>query len=75
MAAQHSTVTTDSVTFKLVIEWAVRGFRSQHRVSKYNNNPNNDKINNAAGAEPKSPKLYSDEQRKKEENKFFVCSY
>lgn len=57
IAAQQSTVTTDNVTFKLVMEWAVRGFRSQHRVNKYNSSPNNDRINSAAGAEPSIPKL------------------
>lgn len=30
IAAQQSTVTIDRVTFKLVIEWAGRGLRSQH---------------------------------------------
>lgn len=57
MAAQHSTVTIDSVTFKLVMEWAVRGLRSQHRVSRYNKSPNSDIIKRAAGAEPSIPKL------------------
>lgn len=58
MAAQHKTVTTDKVTFKLVIEWAVLGFRSQHRVSKYKSNPNNEMMSNAAGAEPNIPRLW-----------------
>jgi hypothetical protein len=30
IAAQQSTVTMDNVTFKLVMECAGRGFRSQH---------------------------------------------
>lgn len=30
IAAQQRTVTIDKVTFKLVIEWAGRGLRSQH---------------------------------------------
>lgn len=57
MAAQQSTVTTDNVTFRLVMECCVRGFRSQHRVNKYNNSPNNERISSAAGAEPRIPKL------------------
>lgn len=57
MAAQHSTVTTDNVTFKLVMEWAVRGLRSQHLVNRYSNNPNSEIIKSAAGAEPNIPKL------------------
>lgn len=57
MAPQQSTVTTANVTLKLVMERAVRGFRSQHRVNKYNKRPNNERISNAAGAEPSNPKL------------------
>lgn len=57
IAAQQRTVTTDSVTFKLVIECAGRGLRSQHLVNKYNSKPNNDMISNAAGAEPNIPRL------------------
>lgn len=34
IAAQHSTVTIDSVTLRLVMECAGRGFRSQHRDIK-----------------------------------------
>lgn len=79
MAAQQSTVTTDNVTFKLVMEWAVRGFRSQHRVNKYNNRPNNDRIKSAAGAEPRIPKLYEKKNPKKVEKmhlkRSFHCIY
>ena len=57
IAAQHSTVTTDRVTLRLVIECAGLGFRSQQRVNKYNNKPNSDTINKAAGTEPNKPKL------------------
>lgn len=57
IAAQHNTVTTESVTFKLVIECAGLGFRSQHRVNRYNNKPNNETINKAAGTDPRIPKL------------------
>lgn len=57
MAAQQRTVTMDNVTLRLVIEWAGLGLRSQHRVNRYNNRPNNDIINNAAGTDPKIPKL------------------
>lgn len=65
MAAQHSTVTIDSVTFKLVMEWAVRGLRSQHLVNRYSSSPNSEIIKSAAGAEPNIPKLcsHSDKQR------------
>lgn len=64
IAAQQRTVTTDNVTFKLVMECAGLGFRSQHRVSKYNNNPNNEMMSNAAGAEPNIPKLCNDKNMK-----------
>lgn len=57
MAAQHSTVTMDKVTLRLVIEWAGLGLRSQHLVNKYSNKPNKDTINSAAGTEPSIPKL------------------
>lgn len=69
MAAQQSTVTTDNVTFKLVMECAVRGFRSQHRVNKYNSRPNNDRIKSAAGADPSIPKLCVNENRQKREKR------
>lgn len=57
MAAQHSTVTMDRVTLRLVIEWAGLGLRSQHLVNKYSNKPNRDTINSAAGTDPRIPKL------------------
>ena len=57
MAAQHMTVTIDKATFKLVIEWAGLGLRSQHLVIKYSNKPSSETINRAAGTEPKIPKL------------------
>lgn len=75
MAPQHSTVTILRVTFKLVIECCVRGFRSQHRVNKYNNSPNNERISSAAGAEPKIPKLceYKHKKEKKREREGEKC--
>lgn len=57
IAAQHNTVTMDKVTFKLVMEWAGLGLRSQQRVSKYKSNPNKDTMSKAAGTEPNIPKL------------------
>lgn len=57
MAAQHSTVTTLSVTLRLVIECAVLGFRSQHLVIKYRSRPKREMMRRAAGTEPKIPRL------------------
>lgn len=57
IAAQHKTVTIESVTLRLVIEWAGLGFRSQHLVNRYSNRPNKDTIKRAAGTDPKIPKL------------------
>lgn len=57
MAAQQSTVTIDSVTFKLVIECAGRGFRSQQRDIRYSSKQNSERMSAAAGSEPRMPRL------------------
>lgn len=57
IAAQQRTVTMDRVTFRLVIEWAGRGFRSQHLDIKYSSNVNSERMRAAAGSEPRIPRL------------------
>lgn len=57
IAAQQRTVTIDKVTFKLVIEWAGRGLRSQHLDIKYSRRQNSEMMRAAAGIEPKIPRL------------------
>lgn len=57
IAAQQRTVTTDKTTLRLVIECWGRGFRSQHRVIKYNNKPKREIMRRPTGIEQKIPKL------------------
>lgn len=57
MAAQQSTVTMDKVTFRLVMEWAGRGLRSQHLDIKYNSRQKRERMSAAAGSDPKIPRL------------------
>jgi hypothetical protein len=64
IAAQQSTVTIDRVTFKLVMECAGRGFRSQHLDIKYRRRQKSEMMRAAAGIDPKIPRLC---RRKKEQ--------
>lgn len=57
IAAQQRTVTTDKTTLRLVIECWGLGFRSQHRVIKYNNKPKREIMRRPTGMEQKIPKL------------------
>lgn len=57
IAAQQRTVTMLKVTFRLVIECAGRGFRSQHLDIKYSNRQKSEMMRAAAGIDPKIPRL------------------
>lgn len=57
IAAQQSTVTMDKVTFKLVMECAGRGLRSQHLDIKYRRRQKRERMRAAAGSDPNIPKL------------------
>lgn len=57
IAAQQRTVTMLKVTFRLVIEWAGRGFRSQHLDIKYSKRQKREMMRAAAGIDPKIPRL------------------
>lgn len=46
-----------SVTFRLVIEWAGRGLRSQHLDIKYSKRQKREMMRAAAGIDPKMPRL------------------
>lgn len=57
MATQQKSVVEINVNFWHACDFALRDFRSQHRVSKYSSKPTRQTIRMAAGIEARIPKL------------------